>query len=92
MNELVCGFSLPGRCIIVTPTRDEYYVGQPVVYRLDELEKYWSVDEICGDGSLVLRTRKGKTHVAFSDDPQLRPATRWERFWHRKQFPQLIVP
>ena len=57
-----------------------------------EVEKYWVVDEVCGDGRLVLRTRTGKTHVVQSDDPHLRIATWWERFWYRGKFPQPVVP
>ena len=54
--------------------------------------KYWSIDEVRGDGRLVLRTESGKTHVVQSDDPGLRIATAWERFWFRRHFPQPIVP
>ena len=57
-----------------------------------EIEKYWAVDEVLGDGRLVLRTRTGKTHVVLSDDPHLRIATWWEQFWYRGRFPQPMVP
>ena len=58
----------------------------------DNIERYWIVDEVGCDGTLVLRARRGRTLVVQSRDPELRPATRWERFWHRVKFLQPMVP
>ncbi|TWU06349.1 hypothetical protein [Stieleria varia] len=36
------------------------------------VDKFWVVEEILADGSLRLRTAKGKQHVIAPDDPNLR--------------------
>lgn len=53
------------------------------------VEKFWIVAETLGDGQLILRTRRGKTHQLQSNDPRLRAATWWERLWYRSRFPRL---
>ena len=52
-----------------------------------EVEKYWIVQDARSDGTLVLRTRTGKTRIVTQADPHLRPATWWERLRLRKRFP-----
>ena len=49
------------------------------------VDKFWRVVDIQPDGTLVVRTRKGKQHEVASDDPRLRRPRWWERllFWHR---------
>jgi hypothetical protein len=53
------------------------------------VDKFWIVDEVLADGSLKLRTRRGKTHVVREDDPNLRRATLWERLRYRARFIEL---
>ncbi|NBB84580.1 MAG: hypothetical protein GVY28_14405 [Alphaproteobacteria bacterium] len=53
------------------------------------VDKYWVVAEVRDDGQLVLRTRRGKTHVVRPDHPSLRPANLWERLVKRGRFPKL---
>ena len=50
------------------------------------VEKYWVVTETLPDGRLRLRTRRGKEHVVAADDPNLRPARWWEKWFHRDRF------
>jgi hypothetical protein len=50
------------------------------------IDKYWVVSSVRADGSLVLRTRRGKEHVTTADDPLLRPARFWERWIYRRRF------
>ena len=52
------------------------------------VEKFWVVAEVRSDGMLVLRTRKGKTHVISPDAPGLRRPKLWERWWYRRRFPR----
>lgn len=52
------------------------------------VDKYWIVHEVRQNGSLELRTRRGKLRVVAASDPELRPATWWERLTHRSQFPR----
>jgi len=58
--------------------------GDMYSYRVD---KFWVIDEIQDDGKLLLRTRRGKTHLISPDDPQLRRARWWERLWYNFRFP-----
>jgi len=50
------------------------------------VEKYWIVDRVSADGSLVLRTRRGKRHVISADDANLRRANLFEKLFLRKRF------
>ena len=59
-------------------SRGEYYT-----YAVD---KYWLVERVEADG-IVVRTRRGKSHLIASDDPRLRPAHWWERLFLRNRFP-----
>jgi hypothetical protein len=69
--------------VYATPRGEEYTY---------EVDKYWVVREQHDDGTLVAQTRQGKQHLLQADDPQLRPATWWERLWHQQQFPALELP
>lgn len=51
------------------------------------VEKYWLVTEVRADGTLLLRTRRGKQHEIEAGDIRLRHATLWERWRHRHRFP-----
>lgn len=53
------------------------------------VEKYWTVRSHATDGTLELVTRRGKVHHVRADDPRLRPARLWERWFHRGRFPDL---
>lgn len=60
--------------------------GEIYVYLVDKL---WIVEEVRPDGTLVLRTRRGKRHVVAADDERMRPPTLWERLRFRGRFPRL---
>jgi hypothetical protein len=64
--------------IHAAPKGDDYY------YQVD---KFWVVAETRPDGKVVLRTRRGKTHVVNANDPHLRRARWWERLFYRSRFP-----
>lgn len=50
------------------------------------VDKFWVVIDARQDGTLLLRTRRGKEHVVRPDDPNLRKANWWERWRHRERF------
>ena len=50
------------------------------------VEKYWIVDRVLPNGSLALRTRRGKRHVISADDFNLRRPNLFERLFYRKRF------
>ncbi len=53
-----------------------------------QVEKFWIVSEVRADASLVLQTRRGKSHITQPDDPSLRKATLFERIFKAGFFPQ----
>jgi len=53
------------------------------------VDKYWTVADARADGQVVVRTRRGKTHVLRADHPELRPANLWERLFKKGRFPDL---
>jgi hypothetical protein len=53
------------------------------------VDKYWVVCQVRAEGNVLLRTRRGKTHVVRSDDPRLRRARWWERWFLAARFPRL---
>lgn len=53
------------------------------------VEKSWIVERIEPDGRLLLRTRRGKTHLVDPADPDLRRATLWDRLRYRRRFAEL---
>ena len=50
------------------------------------VEKYWIVDRVLADGSLVLRTRRGKQHVISAGDFNLRRPNLFEKLFLRNRF------
>jgi hypothetical protein len=57
--------------------------GDDYTYTVD---KYWVVEGVNNDGTLRLRTRRGKRHSIRTSDPSLRKARWWERFLYRSRF------
>ncbi len=58
--------------------------GETYMYQVD---KFWVVSSLTSDGSLVLSTRRGKTHTVPMSDPRLRKANWWERLLYSGRFP-----
>ena len=54
-----------------------------------QVDKFWVVSEVCDNGDMVVRTRRGKTRHVEASDLNLRPATWWERWWQSARFPHL---
>ncbi len=50
------------------------------------VEKFWVVEEVDADGSLKLRTRRGKTHHVEASDPRLRKPNWWQKFAYKSRF------
>ena len=50
------------------------------------VDKYWTVTDLTGD-RIVVVTRRGKTHVLDKNDPNLRHARFWERWFLGNRFP-----
>jgi hypothetical protein len=70
----------PGpRASNVSPARN----GDGYSYTVD---KYWIVREVLSDGSLLLRTRRGKEHTVAPDDLKLRRANWFQRLFYRSRF------
>jgi hypothetical protein len=53
------------------------------------VNKFWVVDDVLPNGNLLLRTRRGKTHVVGKDDLNLRHATLWDSILNRRRFIEL---
>jgi hypothetical protein len=53
------------------------------------VDKFWVVSEVRSDGSLLVRTRRGKTHVLRPDHPSLRRANLLDRLFRATRFPRL---
>lgn len=53
------------------------------------IDKFWIVANVLADGKLLLQTRRGKQHLIDADDPNLRPATLWDRIRYRAYFRQI---
>lgn len=51
------------------------------------VDKYWIVADVTSDKKLVVKTRTGKTHTLEPDDPNLRHARIWERWFLGRRFP-----
>lgn len=49
------------------------------------VDKYWVVTAV-GDGSVRVRTRRGKEHEVEAGDPNLHRASWWERLRFRSRF------
>ncbi|SRR6056297_704686 len=57
--------------------------GEDYAYIVD---KYWVVEDVLNDGSVLLRTRRGKLNRISADDPGLRKAGLLTRIWQRSRF------
>jgi hypothetical protein len=57
--------------------------GDSYTYTVD---KFWIVQEVRDDGTLVLRTRRGKLHIVAPTDLSLRGANWWDRIRYRNRF------
>lgn len=53
------------------------------------VDKFWIVTSVNSDGTLTLKTRRGKEHSIPTDDPRLRPASWWEKMFYAKRFEPL---
>jgi len=63
--------------------------GDLYTYKVD---KYWVVNDVKPDGTVEVRTRRGKTHVLNRDDRKLRHATWLERLFKADRFPTPDAP
>jgi hypothetical protein len=69
------------------PRAQEVYPAEHGDWYSYQVDKYWAVSEVLADGSLKLVTRRGKQHTVPADDPRLRVARWWERWFYRDRFP-----
>lgn len=53
------------------------------------VEKLWVVVEVCQDGTLVLKTRRGKQHRLPATDPLLHKASLFQRLRYRTRFQEI---
>ncbi|MDF1551579.1 MAG: hypothetical protein P1P84_00890 [Deferrisomatales bacterium] len=58
--------------------------GETYTYHVD---KFWVVTGVQSDGTILVRTRRGKQYELAADDPALRKARWWERLLYRGRFP-----
>lgn len=59
--------------------------GESYSYRVN---KFWLVTGRSENGTLELKTRRGKTRVVAENDPNLRRANFLELFWFAARFPR----
>lgn len=55
------------------------------------VDKFWVVDQVLPGGRVRLRTRRGKVHELPVDDPNLRKAGLWDRFFHGERFREISL-
>src|SRR5262245_33127432 len=53
------------------------------------VDKFWIVAGVLVDRHLLLKTRRGKTHIVAEQDLNLRHATIWDRIRYRRRFIEL---
>lgn len=53
------------------------------------VDKYWIVEEVKPEGTLVAKTRRGKRNELKADDPNLQKANVLQRLWYRSRFSAL---
>ena len=53
------------------------------------IDKFWMVDDVLEDGTIVATTRRGKKNFLQADDPMLKRASLIERILYRSRFAQL---
>lgn len=56
------------------------------------VDKYWLVQEVLDNGTLIATTRRGKQNYLKADDPNLQKANWLQRLWHRSRFAELELP
>lgn len=61
--------------------------GDNYLYTID---KFWVVEEVREDGTVVAATRRGKRNEIHSDDPLLKRANLIERFLYRSRFASIL--
>jgi hypothetical protein len=54
------------------------------------VDKFWRVEAVGPDDTLVVRTRKGKHLTIAAGDPNLRRPRWWERLLLRHRFPPYV--
>ena len=88
----------PGDCVVFRrikytthpgPRAREVHATEHGDYYNYFVDKFWIVDEVLADGNLMLRTRRGRTHLVRPDDPNVRRATLLERLRYRARFAEL---
>jgi len=57
-----------------------------------DVRKYWVVQDVQPDGTLVVLTRRGKQRTVAAADNRLRPARWWESLFFGSRFPQKSDP
>jgi len=60
--------------------------GEDYSYAVD---KFWTVADVEEDGTLVVRTRRGKIHRINPDDPRVKKASWLQNTLYGKRFPDL---
>ncbi|MEQ9409898.1 MAG: hypothetical protein RIK87_19335 [Fuerstiella sp.] len=63
--------------------------GETYSYTVD---KFWIVQEVLADGTVVATTRRGKKHYLRPDDPLLKRANWLQRLLYRSRFPSEPTP
>lgn len=56
------------------------------------VDKYWLVQKVLDNGTLVATTRRGKQNHLKADDPNLQKANWFQRVLHRSRFSELALP
>ncbi len=60
--------------------------GETYSYTVD---KFWIIEQQLVDGQLLLITRTGKQHTIDKNDPNLRKATLWEKWYYRERYREI---
>ena len=60
--------------------------GETYSYTVD---KFWIIEQQLVDGQLLLITRTGKQHAIDKNDPNLRKATLWEKWYYRRRYREI---
>jgi hypothetical protein len=53
------------------------------------VDKFWVVADLLTDHNLLLKTRRGKTHIVGEHDLNLRHTSLWDRIRYRQRFAEL---
>jgi hypothetical protein len=75
----------PRRAVDVQPaTHGEFYTY--------DVLKYWVVTAVDHEGKIKALTRRGKNRAVHANDPNLRHASWWERWFFAHRFPAANAP